>query len=145
MLRMSQRIAWALLCVPVLAVADPTPGRSCHVIKADFTPIADKFEPQIVMWVEDSAGHYIDTIFMTEQTGRFGLGNRPGRYDFNSGPGWPYGRRSNVFPVWSHRHGMTFPQVGFQTQKQALTTTTNSDLAGGRIQRTARPRVGPRS
>ena len=51
------------------------------------------------------AGDYIDTIYITQQTGTFGLGNRPGRFDFNSGPHWPYGRRITTFPVWSHaRH-----------------------------------------
>jgi hypothetical protein len=43
------------------------------------------------------------------------MGNRPGRFDFNSGPEWPYGRRTTVFPVWAHKHGQTFPQVEFQS------------------------------
>src|SRR6185503_15255952 len=45
----------------------------------------------------------------------YGLGNRPGRFDFNSGPMWPYGRRETVFPVWAHRKTpATFPAVIFR-------------------------------
>ena len=48
----------------------------------------------------------------------YGLGNRPGRFDFNSGPPssdlWPYGRRVTTFPVWAHRHGLSWPEVDFQ-------------------------------
>src|SRR5688572_11211087 len=77
-----------------------------------FTP-APKL--QIVAWVETAAGAYVDTVYITQTTGRFGLGNRPGRYDFNSGPMFPYGRRTTTFPVWSRRHGLTFPPVIFQT------------------------------
>ncbi|HET9992264.1 MAG TPA: hypothetical protein VFQ65_27220, partial [Kofleriaceae bacterium] len=76
-----------------------------------FTP-ADKL--QIVAWLETPAGDYIDTIFITQQTGTFGLGNRPGRFDFNSGPIWPYGRRITTFPVWSHANGQAFDQVIYQ-------------------------------
>jgi hypothetical protein len=65
-------------------------------------------------WIEDPAGQYVDTIFITQQTGTYGLGNRPGRKDFNSGPRWPYGRRTAVFPVWAHRHGLQFDAVVFQ-------------------------------
>ena len=44
----------------------------------------------------------------------FGIGNRPGRFDFNSGPAWPYGKRTTVFPVWAHRHGMSWQEIIFQ-------------------------------
>ena len=50
-------------------------------------------DPQIVIWIEKPTGQYVDTIFITQQTGLYGIGNRPGRFDFNSGPNWPYGRR----------------------------------------------------
>jgi hypothetical protein len=113
MFEMSRWLVVALLvCLPVVAGADQN---ECHTVRIDFTPVSDKFEPQIVMWLEDTKGNYVDTIFITQQTGRYGLGNRPGRFDFNSGPSWPYGRREGVFPVWAHRHGMTFPKVRFQT------------------------------
>ena len=94
------------LVVPALASADP--GRC---VDLQFTPAPDL---QIVAWVAKPTGEYVDTVFITQQTGSFGLGNRPGRFDFNSGPNWPYGRRVTVFPVWAGRNGMMFPRVDFQ-------------------------------
>ncbi len=79
------------------------------------SPIASpEIAPQIVAWLEKPSGEFVQTIYITQQTGRYGLGNRPGRFDFNSGPNWPYGRRITVFPVWSHRNHQTFPQLEFQ-------------------------------
>ncbi|HLL22598.1 MAG TPA: fibronectin type III domain-containing protein [Kofleriaceae bacterium] len=92
----------------------------CKIVDVDFRPqelvsaAIYKPAPQIVVWIEDTAGNYVDTVFLTQQTGTYGLGNRPGRADFNSGPKWPYGRRLGVFPVWAHRHGLTFDEVQFQ-------------------------------
>ncbi|MEO8552861.1 MAG: CFI-box-CTERM domain-containing protein [Kofleriaceae bacterium] len=101
-----RRFVWVALLVPALAHAD---DQRC--VDVQFTP-ADGL--QLVAWIESATGEYLDTIYVTQQIGSFGLGNRPGRYDFNSGPMWPYGRRTTTFPVWSHRHGLTFPAVVFQ-------------------------------
>jgi hypothetical protein len=90
---------------------------NCTTIDVDFLPAAqagNPFAPQIVAWIEDAKGVYVETMFITAQTGTFGIGNRPGRFDFNSGPNWPYGRRITTFPVWAHRHGLTWDQVVFQ-------------------------------
>ncbi len=109
---------------PSLAHADD-PGRCIDV---QFTP-SDNL--QIVAWVADSAGAYKDTIFITQQTGTFGLGNRPGRFDFNSGPIWPYGRRITTFPVWAHGNGQAFDQVIYQNDTSedpgACFTATGND------------------
>ena len=100
-----------------LVLAALQPGLSlagtgqCHVVDVAFTTADDSgdtvapyhFRPQMVVWIEDSAGNYLDTLYMTQQTGRFGIGNRPGRFDFNSGPIWPYGRRVTTFPVWANK------------------------------------------
>lgn len=93
----------------------------CRVVNVEFTPggIAagaqnPEIDPQIVAWLEKPSGQYVQTIYITQQTGRYGIGNRPGRFDFNSGPSWPYGRRVTVFPVWANRHGLTFPQINYQ-------------------------------
>lgn len=126
-----------LLAAPARA-AEPT---TCRVINVDFTAggipagkrVAPTSEPpkpgdtdppveiqspeiasQVVAWIEKPSGEYVDTIYITAQTGRFGIGNRPGRFDFNSGANWPYGRRTTVFPVWSHRQPFTFPQVNYR-------------------------------
>ena len=86
-------------------------ANACRVIDIDFLP-SDQL--QLVVWIEDAAGNYVDTVFITQTTGTYGMGNRPGELEFNSAPLWPYGRRENTFPVWSHRHGMMFPRVEFQ-------------------------------
>ena len=64
----------------------------------------------MVAWIEKADGTFVTTLYITAKTGLYGLGNRPGRFDFNSGPipdasrgvddMWPYGRRVNTFPVW---------------------------------------------
>ncbi len=111
-----RRILVALIAAGVwFTVAAPVHGEvadgTCRTIEVEMTP-AEKL--QMVIWLEDSAGNYVDTLFITQLTGRYGLGNRPGRMDFNSGLLWPYGRRISTFPVWAHRHGLTFPEVVFQ-------------------------------
>jgi hypothetical protein len=100
-------LGFAATLVPGRAFADE-PGRC---IDLSFTPSDDL---QIVAWIATAAGEYKDTLFITQQTGTFGLGNRPGRFDFNSGPIWPYGRRITTFPVWAHANGQAFQQVLYQ-------------------------------
>jgi hypothetical protein len=94
-------------------------GADCRVGEVDFVPADLTGGPmrtplQIVAWIEDAAGTFIDTVYITAATGTYGLGNRPGRFDFNSGPMWPFGRRTTVFPVWAHRHGRTWSELVFQ-------------------------------
>jgi hypothetical protein len=101
----------ALAGVVSLGFVKPAFADASRCIDVHFTP-SDNL--QIVVWLEDAQGNFIDTLFITQQTGSFGLGNRPGRFDFNSGPMWPYGRRVNTFPVWAHRNGQSFPSVLFQ-------------------------------
>lgn len=106
--------AAALLAAPAApAVAGPP---QCRVIDVDFTP-SEKL--QMVVWLEDTSGNYVDTLFITDGVGRRGLGNRPGRWDFNSGTKWPYGRRTATFPVWANRHGESFPLVVFQNERDS--------------------------
>lgn len=86
-------------------------ANSCRVLNVELTPTDDA---QMVVWLEDDQGNYVQTLFITRLTGSYGLGNRPGMMEFNSAWRWPYGRRTHVFPVWSHRHGEEFPTVEFQ-------------------------------
>jgi hypothetical protein len=106
----------SLVVVAVLAgSAHARPANVCIDVGVSFTP-TDQL--QIAGWIEDAQGHYVDTIYLTSKVGRYGIGNRPGRFDFNSGSKlhdhWPYGRRITTFPVWAHRHGMMFPKIVFQ-------------------------------
>lgn len=100
------KIAVALAVLAGVASAD---DKRC--LDVQWIPNDDE---QLVAWVTRADGAYVDTIYITQQTGTFGMGNRPGRWDFNSGPNWPYGRRINTFPIWSHQNGQTFPVVIFQ-------------------------------
>jgi len=104
-----------LLVVPALAHAERAPG-VCIAVTAEMTPTDNL---QLVAWVERVDGTFVDTIFITNKVGRYGMGNRPGRPDFNTGgphaDTWPYGRREQTFPVWAHRHGKSFPKVVFQS------------------------------
>ncbi|MBA2545111.1 MAG: fibronectin type III domain-containing protein [Deltaproteobacteria bacterium] len=91
--------------------------RQCRVLDLEFLPLSangNATPPQIVGWLEDAAGNFVDTIFITQATGTFGIGNRPGRFDFNSGPLWPYGRRITTFPVWSTKQPLRWPRLEFQ-------------------------------
>ncbi len=105
------RAALAPCLVAIAGFAGVAHADDKRCIDVQFTP-SDRL--QLVAWVTDAAGTYEDTIFITQQTGTFGLGNRPGRFDFNSGPNWPYGRRITTFPVWAHANGQAFPQVIYQ-------------------------------
>jgi hypothetical protein len=134
----AQRPQLALRRLAALSLASslalpPTAARAeqCQVVDMDFTPGDMTTGPmriplQIVAWIEDTNGAFVETVFITRETGTFGLGNRPGRFDFNSGPKWPYGRRVTTFPVWAHRYDAAratakppynhppFPEVVFQ-------------------------------
>ncbi|MCB9560019.1 MAG: fibronectin type III domain-containing protein [Kofleriaceae bacterium] len=105
-------LALAIAAAPAAAPSPAAADDLCRVVDIDFTPTD---ELQIVVWLEDAAGNYVETLYLTEATGRRGLGNRPGRMDFNSSWAWPYGRRIQTFPVWAHRHGMSWPMLVFQS------------------------------
>ncbi len=107
--------AIAALGLPTTPVVAAEP-QQCRVVDIDFKP-ADRL--QIVAWLEDTGGNFVKTLYVTDGVGRHGLGNRPGRFDFNSGPKWPYGRRITTFPVWSHRHGELFPKLVFQNTEDS--------------------------
>jgi hypothetical protein len=122
MLHAGRVLGTTLVALAVLVSASPfRPGRiaradaqdapACRVVDIDMVPTAGL---QIVAWIETPEGEFVDTVFITQLTGTYGLGNRPGIYDFNSGPRWPYGRREGVFPVWAHRHGRSFPLLEFR-------------------------------
>ena len=93
----------------------------CRVVDVDYMPAAGanadvtlRKPLSIVAWLETPGGEFVETVFITQQVGIYGLGNRPGRFDFNSGPDWPYGRRVTTFPVWAHRHGLDWDELVFQ-------------------------------
>jgi hypothetical protein len=70
--------------------------------------------PQIAVWLQDSTGKYVDTLMVTNATAVRGIGNRPGRWDFLSGPLFPYGKRAMSLPIWAHARGKTYSTVMMQ-------------------------------
>jgi len=106
-------LAAAAALVPPAGTPAFAAAGECRLVQLDLLPTADL---QIVVWMEDSAGNYVDTLYITRMTGSYGLGNRPGMMEFNTGPRWPYGRRTTTFPVWAHRHGMEWPLLVFQDE-----------------------------
>jgi hypothetical protein len=69
------------------------------------------FGPQIAVWLQDGTGRFVDTLMVTNATARRGIANRPGRWDFLSGPLFPYGKRVMSLPIWAHARGKTYSTV----------------------------------
>ncbi|MDW8245195.1 MAG: hypothetical protein RMJ84_01330 [Sandaracinaceae bacterium] len=57
---------------------------------------------QIAIWISDANDVYLRTLMLTQSVALYGIGNRPGALQMNSGFRWPYGRREGVLPVWAH-------------------------------------------
>tara|TARA_R110002096_G_scaffold143328_1_gene299090 strand:- start:48928 stop:50517 length:1590 start_codon:yes stop_codon:yes gene_type:complete len=106
-------LAALLLSPQLLAPNNAEAAEECRVVNVDFKPTEDL---QIVVWIEDTEGNFVDTVFITRKTGSYGLGNRPGIFDFNSSRDFCYGRRITTFPIWANRHGLTWPSMIFQDE-----------------------------
>ena len=129
------RVTWVRLsCAAVaVAVAPAHAGddQECRILDLSFVPASSgavpEFRPQIVAWLETADGVFVDTVYITQATGSFGIGNRPGRFDFNSGPQWPYGRRTTVFPIWAHKQPIRWPEIDFQNGDDDALSHLSSD------------------
>jgi hypothetical protein len=84
-------------------------GPACRTVELRFTPGAPGL--QIAAWIEDGAGSFVDTLYVTRATARYGLANRPGAALLKTDFKWPYGRREMVLPVWAHRRGHLYPRI----------------------------------
>ncbi|MBA3547543.1 MAG: hypothetical protein H0T76_13750, partial [Nannocystis sp.] len=80
------------------------------LIEVHYKPVPNV---QIAIWLEDRAGKFVQDILVTQATGKLGIGNRPGLWNFLSSWRAPYGPRPSVLPVWAHRRGKTYPKVVF--------------------------------
>src|SRR4051794_33233391 len=97
-------------CRPVLYQPDPTDATrdSKNVDRLDLGP-------QIAVWLESAdRSVFVDTLFVTNQVGARGIGNRPGLYNFVSSPKFPYGKRQMALPIWANSRGKLYPTVVFQ-------------------------------
>lgn len=94
----------------------PSVAGAQRVLSIEYTPTR---RAQIAVWITEDDGDYLATLLLTESVSRFGIGNRPGALQMNSGYRWPYGRREGVLPVWAHARASApgaslFPRVIFQ-------------------------------
>ena len=101
----------AVLAAVLIAPPGSPAAADCRIARLEFHPVP---RLQIAIWVEDAQGRFVDTVYVTRAVGSLGLGNRPGRMDFNSEVLWPYGRRENALPIWAHRRGVVYPRVVYQ-------------------------------
>jgi len=128
-----------LAVFPLLALVTLTPAvaraQSCTTLQYSFQP--DCFRPdessacvqsvsrmdlgpQIAVWLQDSTGAFVDTLMVTNATSVRGIGNRPGRPDFLSGPLFPYGKRIMSLPIWAHARGKTYSTLFMQEETCAV-------------------------
>ena len=121
----------------VLVALSPTAARaqSCMALQYSFQPDCYRPDessacvqsvarmelgPQIAVWVQDSTGAFVDTLMVTNATAVRGIGNRPGRPDFLSGPLFPYGKRVMSLPIWAHARGKTYSTLFMQEETCAV-------------------------
>ncbi|MDC0715868.1 CFI-box-CTERM domain-containing protein [Nannocystis bainbridge] len=100
---------------PLLAVAAAlVPGHAAAtepiLVEFHYTPVPNV---QLAIWLEDRDGQHALDVLVTQATGKYGIGNRPGRWDFLSSWRAPYGPRPSVLPIWAHGTGKTYPRVVF--------------------------------
>jgi hypothetical protein len=102
--------ASAFLCAGEAAADEPI------LVEFHYKPVP---EVQMAIWIEDKDGKHVQDILVTQATGKYGIGNRPGRWDFVSSWREPYGPRPSVLPVWAHRRGKTYPKLIFHDDDPA--------------------------
>ena len=110
----SSRVACCIaLAIGTLSYA-PGADAQQRRVELSFTPTA---RAQVAVWIESADGERFETLRLTQSVSYYGIGNRPGALQMNSGFRWPFGRREGVLPVWAHRRfeheGDDFPRVIF--------------------------------
>lgn len=96
-----------------MALGGPSPAAAAEgdiLLEIHFNPVPNA---QIAIWLEDAEGNFVEDVYVSQATGRLGIGNRPGRWDFLSSWRFPYGPRTGVLPVWAHARGRTYPKLVF--------------------------------
>jgi hypothetical protein len=85
------------LAVATFGVAETAEAQ--RVIEIEYTPTR---RAQIAVWLASPDGTYLRTLSLTQSVALYGIGNRPGALQMNSGFRWPYGRREGALPAWAH-------------------------------------------
>lgn len=80
------------------------------------------WHPQMAVWVEDTLGNYVETIFVSKATaqGLFFGGRSKNNFKEFDGKKEAVGdyRRVNALPVWSHKRGVTYPDGMYVPTKE---------------------------
>jgi hypothetical protein len=109
---------------PALAAPDDT-----VVLEFHFSPVS---RLQIAIWLETVDGQHVRDIYVTQATGKLGIGNRGGIWNYLSSWRFPYAPRTGVLPIWAHRRGKTYPRIvyhdgdGFQDDSYGWHEGTSS-------------------
>ncbi|MEZ4380639.1 MAG: CFI-box-CTERM domain-containing protein [Nannocystaceae bacterium] len=98
-----------MIAAAALAPADAQAADEA-LVEFHFKPVPNL---QIAIWLEDADGNFVDHVYVTQATGKLGIGNRPGRWDFVSSWRAPYGPRVSVLPIWAHRQPTEYPKIVF--------------------------------
>jgi hypothetical protein len=98
----------ALICAALAAALAGDARADCRNVEIAFQPVANL---QIAVWIEDDAGNYVDTAYVSRLTGSLGLANRPGNGGFKTDFRFPYGRRDMVLPIWAHKRNHHYGYV----------------------------------
>lgn len=100
---------------PIADLSDRVPEPNGDtVLEFHFYPVPST---QIAIWLEREDGTFVRDVFVTQATGKLGIGNRPGIWDFLSSWRAPYGPRKSVLPVWAHRRGKNYPRIVWYDDK----------------------------
>jgi hypothetical protein len=118
----------------VVATAAPAHAQTCMALRYDFQPDCYRdaggggcirsverldLGPQIAVWLESAdRTTFVDTLMVTNMTAARGIGNRPGIWNFLSGPLFPYGKRRMALPIWAHARGKLYDTVVMQDGKE---------------------------
>jgi len=113
--------------VAVVCGAAPARAQTCMALRYEFQPDCYRdaagggcvrsvqrldLGPQIAVWVESAdRTTFVDTLMVTNMTAARGIGNRPGVWNFLSGPLFPYGKRRMALPIWAHARGKLYDTV----------------------------------
>lgn len=135
--RLSSALLVAVLAlgVPALARAEAAAGL-CQTLAVQFQPVAyppskdprgvyEAGGPQFAIWLADASGKWVADVAVTRMTAIFGIGNRPGVWNFSSSPKFPYGRRLFDLPVWAYSRAASrnhFYREVVMSQGQSETT-----------------------
>ncbi|MBL9103284.1 MAG: hypothetical protein JNL82_20225 [Myxococcales bacterium] len=94
-------------------LGSPRPASAAEddlLVEFHYNPVADA---QIALWIEDRDGKFAQNVLVTQATGKLGIGNRPGVWNFVGSWRAPYGPRVSVLPIWAHRRNHPYPKVVF--------------------------------